>query len=137
MSDTTPDTAEVHQRAEAPALIPTFTEPVLQQLPGVDAYARELQAAHEVTTAPTAAPPDATPRKDVTASGGAADGPTPVLAGTFALYVTPERAIVLAYRPEGANEDKQLMVPPFITEMAARQTGHRVEDILSAIGGTL
>lgn len=159
MSDTTPAT---HDRApEPPALAPVFTPPVFDEPSYTDGRGHITTAAQEPHSGPQDAPaateatdepsegvtdaPAAAPCRSCGALTGhvpacptlAPAGPVPVLQGTFALFVTPENAIVLAYRPEGATADKQLLVPPFITEMVARQTGHSVSDVLTALGEAL
>lgn len=65
----------------------------------------------------------------------AADPPAPVpfLQGTFALYVTPGGGAVLAYRAKGSSDDKQLMIPPFILQMAAQSSGLSPDEILNRI----
>lgn len=59
--------------------------------------------------------------------------PQPLLKGSFAIYITPVHSIVLAYRPEGTEETKQLVVPPFVIAMAARQSGQSPEDLITQL----
>lgn len=60
-------------------------------------------------------------------------GPVPFLKGRFALYETPDHGLVLSYRPEGAEADKQLVVPAFILQMAAQTAGGSAEDLFAKI----
>lgn len=59
--------------------------------------------------------------------------PQPLLKGSFAIYITPVHSIVLAYRPEGSEETKQMVVPPFVIAMAARQSGQTPEDLIAQL----
>ena len=59
--------------------------------------------------------------------------PQPLLKGSFAIYITPVHSIVLAYRPEGSDETKQMVVPPFVIAMAARQSGQSPEDLIAQL----
>lgn len=59
--------------------------------------------------------------------------PQPLLKGSFAIYITPVHSIVLAYRPEGTEETKQMVVPPFVIAMAARQSGQSPEDLIAQL----
>jgi hypothetical protein len=61
------------------------------------------------------------------------DEPQPLLKGSFAIYITPVHSIVLAYRPEGTEETKQMVVPPFVIGMAARQSGQSPEELISQL----
>jgi hypothetical protein len=61
------------------------------------------------------------------------DEPQPLLKGSFAIYITPVHSIVLAYRPEGIEETKQMVVPPFVIGMAARQSGQSPEELISQL----
>jgi hypothetical protein len=61
------------------------------------------------------------------------EDPQPLLKGSFAIYITPEQAIVLAYRPEGTEETKQMVVPPFVIGMAARQSGQTAEELVAQL----
>lgn len=71
-------------------------------------------------------------------AAAAPQGPVPFLQGSFALYQTPEGGAVLAYRAKGSSEDKQLMIPPFILQMAGQASGLSPEAILGRIqSGTL
>lgn len=65
--------------------------------------------------------------------GPAPAGPVPFLRGDFALYATPDNALVLAYRPDGTSEDRQLVVPAFILDMAARQSGQTTAQLISRL----
>lgn len=98
-------------------LVPTFTQPVFTE--------------PEPATAP--AIPEPEPQAPATAPAAPADGPVPLLKGAFAVYVTPQNALVLAYRPEGTTEDKQLVVPPFIVDAAARQSGQTPQELLGRL----
>lgn len=60
-------------------------------------------------------------------------GPEPVLEGTFAIYVTPEEALVVAYRPRGAAADKQFVVPAFLISMATQRSGHSLADVVKGL----
>lgn len=61
------------------------------------------------------------------------DDPQPLLKGSFAIYITPVHSIVLAYRPDDSEETKQMVVPPFVIAMAARQSGQSPEDIIAQL----
>lgn len=67
--------------------------------------------------------PDPEPEPAAAADTAAADGPVPLLKGAFAVYLTPQHSLVLAYRPEGETDTKQFVVPSFVVDMAARQSG--------------
>lgn len=73
------------------------------------------------------------PTDEVPADPPPAAGPTPLLEGTFAIFVTPEESIVVAYRPRGADADKHFVVPAFIVSMASQHSGHSAADILKAL----
>ncbi len=60
-------------------------------------------------------------------------GPEPLLEGTFAIYVTPQEALVVAYRPRGAQADKQFVVPAFLIAMATQRTGHSLADVVKGL----
>jgi hypothetical protein len=94
----------------------------------------KFMAKADLTLAPDA---EVTPLDDEDDSAGglaAPPGPpTPFLEGTFALYQTPDRALILAYRAKGTEEDRQLMIPPFILQMAGQASGLSPDDILSRI----
>jgi hypothetical protein len=62
-----------------------------------------------------------------------AGAPVPLLQGTFALFRTPAGGAVLAYRAKGSSEDKQLMIPPFILQMAGSASGLSPEAILGRL----
>lgn len=132
-------TEPVHDYAPAPDprmatfLPPAFPDPdqYALPLPGVQEYSEQLQ---DAATAPQTAQGAPRAPEQAPAPATAPEGPQPVLAGSFALYITPEHAIVLAYRPEGATEDKQLLVPPFVVELAAQQTGTDPMTMLQQIG---
>lgn len=47
-------------------------------------------------------------------------GPVPFLAGSFALYLTPEGGIHVSYRPTGADADEHLELPPVMVAMARK-----------------
>ena len=73
------------------------------------------------------------PTGEVPAEPAPPAGPTPVLEGTFAIFVTPEESLVVAYRPRGAEADKHFVVPAFLIAMATQQTGHSVQDIVAGL----
>lgn len=135
MTDTQHDYAPERDPEVQAVLAPTFTQPVfyLNGEPArfdASSYADGRGGPQEPPEAPqTSQEPDQTP----TAAPAAAQGPQPLLSGSFAVFVTPEQAIVLAYRPEGAAEDKHLVVPPFIMDLVARQTGHAPSDVIRAL----
>lgn len=85
----------------------------------------------EAPSSPQAPSEALTGPQGVTTATAPPEGPRPLLKGAFSIYITPEHAIVLAYRPEGSAEDKQLLVPPFILDMAARQSGATPEELIS------
>lgn len=135
MTDTQHDYAPERDPEVQAVLAPTFTQPVFHlngQPARFDAasYADGRGGPQEPPEAPqTPQTPDEAPA----AAPAAPQGPVPALAGTFALFVTPSNDIVLAYRPEGAIEDKRLVVPGIVVRMAAHQTGHQPEDLLRAL----
>lgn len=96
----------------ADPLNPFFREPQL-----ADGYGRLAAAVAEPDPIPPAAPA----------------GPEPVLEGTFAIYVTPEEALVVAYRPRGAPADKQFVVPAFLISMATQRSGHSLADVVKSL----
>lgn len=100
-------------------LVPTFTQPVFTEPEPAAAAPEPAPEAESQTPATTATAP--------------ANGPVPLLKGAFAVYVTPQHALVLAYRPEGTTDDKQLVVPPFIVDMAARQSGQTPQELLARL----
>lgn len=57
------------------------------------------------------------------ATSPAAAGPVPFLEGGFAMYSTPDQGVVIAYKVKGSEENKQLMIPPFILTMAGQASG--------------
>lgn len=60
--------------------------------------------------------------------------PVPALKGRFALYITPDKGLVLSYRPDGKDKDNQMVVPGFVLSMAASAApGGTVEDLLAKI----
>jgi hypothetical protein len=77
--------------------------------------------------------PDPEPEPAAAADTAAADGPVPLLKGAFAVYLTPQHSLVLAYRPEGETDTKQFVVPSFVVDMAARQSGQSPAAILSRL----
>ena len=115
-----------------PAAVPpaTFQEPHpelaesrfhgVPPLPGAEEYARQLAAA-------------AAPTGEVPAEPAPPAGPVPILEGTFAIFLTPDESIVVAYRPRGAEEDKRFVLPAFIVAMATRQSGHTPTEIFQAL----
>lgn len=67
------------------------------------------------------------------AAAAVAAPPVPLLEGTFAIFVTPEESIVIAYRPRGADEDKRFIVPSFVVKMATSQSGQTPTEIFDAL----
>jgi len=116
-----------------------------RQLPGAEEYARQLQAAtcpnqgticqddRKCAVCPrrpaAAAPTGEVPADPPPAPGG----PVPILEGTFAIFLTPDESIVVAYRPRGADADKRFVLPAFIVAMATRQSGHTPTEIFQAL----
>lgn len=76
--------------------------------------------------AATETPPELDP-------GSVTAPPEPFLQGTFALFLTPDGAAVLAYRTKGSSEDKQMMIPSFILETAANASGMSRAEIFAKI----
>lgn len=111
------------------------TDPdVVRGLTTREVLAREARSARQAPQeAPAPAPAPQAPAEAPPAPPAAPQGPVPALSGTFALFITPANGMVLAYRPEGADQDKHLEVPPFLVQMVARQTGHAPEDVLYAL----
>jgi hypothetical protein len=117
-------------------------------LPGADAYAAQLAAAarhpddpkfRHLDGSPSQIPRDVddfapAPTGEVPATPPPpAGGPVPILEGTFAIFLAPDEAIVVAYRPRGADDDKRFVVPAFIVSMATRQSGYTPAQIFDAI----
>jgi len=115
-----------------------------RQLPGVEEYARRLADATQRPDDPQfrhldgspsqipkvpAAPSGEVPADPAPAPGG----PVPILEGTFAIFLTPDESIVVAYRPRGADADKRFVLPAFIVAMATRQSGHTPTEIFQAL----
>ncbi len=121
----------------------TFQEPV----PGADTYAAQLAAAalhpddpafRHLDGSPSQIPKPpallAAPTGEVPATPPPpANGPTPELEGTFAIFLTPDDSIVVAYRPRGATDDKRFVVPAFVVQMATRQSGSSPREIFDAL----
>ncbi len=136
MNDHTPDAASLSPffrepvvpavQLPAPAPVEGVLAKKLIPVPGTEEYAEALQAAVNRHPAGTALQ-EREPAPEVT------PGPSPVLEGTFAIFVTPEESIVVAYRPRGADEDKHFVVPAFLVAMATQQTGHTVHDIVAGL----
>jgi hypothetical protein len=102
---------------------------------GVTAARQTLADAPQASQdAPEPVPTPQVPAETPPAPPAAAQGPQPLISGSFAVFVTPDQAIVLAYRPEGAADDKHLVVPPFIMNLVAQQTGHQAADVIKALG---
>lgn len=106
----------------------TFQEPVEATWARVQAGLREVNTAAAKVEALVQAPTD-----EVPADPAPPAGPTPLLEGTFAIFVTPEESIVVAYRPRGADADKHFVVPAFIVGMASQHSGHSASEILKAL----
>lgn len=87
----------------------------------------------EAPAAPTAAPGVLTDPTPPTTATTPPEGPQPLLKGSFAIYLTPEHAMVLAYRPEGTTDDRQFLVPPFVIDMAARQSGQTPQQLITRL----
>ena len=100
-----------HDHAAEPAgLNPFFREP-------------QLAAGYNALAAAVAHPPTVE----------APAGPEPGLEGTFAIYVTPDQALVVAYRPRGATADKQFVVPAFLINLATQRSGHSLADVVKGL----
>lgn len=60
-------------------------------------------------------------------AAGEPPAPVPDSQGTYAVYRTPKGAIHLVYRPQGAEEDQHMEVPPFAVELMDRaQAGEQI-----------
>jgi hypothetical protein len=96
----------------------------------------EVPGGTDPFTAPAPATTAVAPRPvsgDLKALPEPQEEPQPLLKGSFAIYITPVHSIVLAYRPEGTEETKQMVVPPFVIAMAARQSGQTPEDLIAQL----
>lgn len=60
-------------------------------------------------------------------------GPVPVLQGTFALFLTPGDDLVIAYRASDSSEDRRLMIPGFVLQMATSASGLTPADMIAKI----
>ncbi|MFL6116757.1 MAG: hypothetical protein ACJ786_36185 [Catenulispora sp.] len=128
-----------HDYADAPerdpelhaALSPTFQEPE----PTVAAVLRPVSkavcaycegASHTMETCPTLANQPAP-------EDPAMLGPVPVLEGAVAIYVTPDQSAVIAFRPRGSSEDRKMVIPAFIIDMACRQAGRTPAELFTQL----
>jgi hypothetical protein len=60
-------------------------------------------------------------------------GPVPVLEGAVAIYVTPDQSAVIAFRPRGSSEDRKMVIPAFIIDMACRQAGRTPAELFTQL----
>lgn len=120
-----------------PAQPPTFLAPVVppSTVAGTVTVTGPPHPADDRTPAehPRGQPADAEAPQEPPAAPPVPQGPVPFLRGDFALYATPDNALVLAYRPDGTPEDRQLVVPAFILDMAARQSGQTTAQLISRL----
>ena len=128
------DSTAQHDYAPEAAPVPaaTFQEPAI---PGAETYAEQLATAARADAyqrrqlAQAAAPAGEVPATPAPAPSG----PTPILEGTFAIFLTPTDEIVVAYRPRGADDDKRFVVPAFVVRMATQQSGQTPQEIFQAL----
>jgi hypothetical protein len=59
--------------------------------------------------------------------------PTPIMHGEFSLYETPNGGLHLSYRPDGADEDKHIDIPPMMLKAAKMMGEGKVK--LPGLGG--
>lgn len=111
--------------ADATAGSPVTEAPAL----AYQAYCRTCDVVH----APHKACEPLTAEERAESAPPAPAGPEPVLEGTFAIYVTPDQALVVAYRPRGAAADKQFVVPAFLISMATQRSGHSLADVVKSL----
>lgn len=120
-----------HDHAAEPAgLNPFFREPALDE---TWARVQERKSAVDEAYDRTAAALGAELAAGAPEPPAAPAGPEPVLEGTFAIYVTPDQALVVAYRPRGAVADKQFVVPAFLINLATQRSGHSLADVVKGL----
>lgn len=94
-----------------------------------------MSAGLDTTTAPDVAASEHEPAGAglPTPEAPATPSPEPFLHGKFALFQLPDGGVLLAYRVKGSTEDRQLMIPPFILQMAGQASGLQPSDILARL----
>lgn len=97
------------------ALAPTFQEPA-----EVAGHPPTARAAGNGQPAPQDLPAPAA-------------GPTPLVEGSVAIFATPDGSAVICFRARGAAEDKKMVLPPFLIDMACAQAGRTREELFSAL----
>lgn len=68
--------------------------------------------------------------EQVAAAEARAEGPVPLLEGSFALFRPPDGSLLLVWRRKGTEEDKYFPIPPFIISAAAASSGKTIDDII-------